>query len=224
MEGTRLRILQHLQRDHQTVGGLAKIMELAPATIRRHLDILQRDRLVDFKEVRKKTGRPEYSFRLTENGQEALPKSYDIMLKKMVDEMGDLTHEDVTGLDGQKLLELVFQRLSVKVANRFTGDVVPNTLSERVFNLFGALNDEHFQPEAANIDGKFQIKLQNCPFRSVAMTNKAVCDFDANMITTGMGINMSHVACISDGQPSCVYQSTEPLTIDLTAINSASVQ
>jgi predicted ArsR family transcriptional regulator len=224
MEGTRQRILQHLQRDHQTVGGLAKIMDLAPATIRRHLDILQRDRLVGFQEVRKKTGRPEYSFRLTENGQEALPKSYDVMLKMMVDEMGDLTHEDVNGLDGQKLLELVFQRLSVKVANRFAGDVAPNTLDERVFNLFGALNEEHFQPEAANIDGKFQIKLRNCPFRSVAMTNKAVCEFDANMITTAMGTSMSHVACISDGQPSCVYQSTEPLTIDLTAINSASVQ
>ena len=46
MEGTRLRILEHLQQENQTVGGLATIMGLAPATVRRHLDILQRDHLI----------------------------------------------------------------------------------------------------------------------------------------------------------------------------------
>ena len=54
MEGTRLRILQLLQRNScDTVDGLAKSIGLAPATIRRHLDILQCDRFVSFEEVRK---------------------------------------------------------------------------------------------------------------------------------------------------------------------------
>jgi len=49
MEGTRHRILQQLQKKtNDSVGGLAGSMGLAPATIRRHLDILQRDRLVAF--------------------------------------------------------------------------------------------------------------------------------------------------------------------------------
>ena len=155
MEGTRLQILQLLQREKQTVGGLANVMDLAPATIRRHLDILQRDHLVDFREVRKKTGRPEYSFGLTEQGQESLPKSYDLMLKMMVDEMGEMTQEDMSGMDGQKVLELVFQRLSTKVAQRFSGDMTSQSLNERVFNLLGALDQEHFQPEAVNVGGKF---------------------------------------------------------------------
>lgn len=215
MEGTRLQILQLLQREKQTVGGLANVMDLAPATIRRHLDILQRDHLVDFREVRKKTGRPEYSFGLTEQGQESLPKSYDLMLKMMVDEMGEMTQEDMSGMDGQKVLELVFQRLSTKVAQRFSGDMTSQSLNERVFNLLGELDQEHFQPEAVNVGGKFQIKLQNCPFRSVALTNKAVCDFDANMISTAMGVKMTQVSCISDNQQTCIYQSTEPLTVDL---------
>ncbi|MDP6513336.1 MAG: ArsR family transcriptional regulator [SAR202 cluster bacterium] len=223
MEGTRFRILQHLQRENQTVGSLANIMELAPATIRRHLDILQRDRLVDFSEVRKKTGRPEYSFRLTEEGQESLPKSYALMLKMMVDELGGLSREDVSDKDGQQVLELVFQRLSVKVADRFSDNTDSLDLDERVHTLLGALDKEHFQPEAENVDGKFQIKLQNCPFRTVALANDAVCEFDASMISTAIGIEMNQVSCISDGQPSCVYQSAELMTIDLKT-NSASVR
>ena len=74
MEGTRLLILQLLQKNNSdTVEGLAKAIGLAPATIRRHLDILQRDRFVAFEEIRKKTGRPEYSFFLTHDGPETLP-------------------------------------------------------------------------------------------------------------------------------------------------------
>ena len=42
MEGTRLQILQLLQREKQTVGGLANVMDLAPAAISRHLDLLPR--------------------------------------------------------------------------------------------------------------------------------------------------------------------------------------
>ena len=217
MEGTRLRILKHLQQENQTVGGLANIMELAPATIRRHLDILQRDHLVGFSEVRKKTGRPEYSFRLTEEGQESLPKSYDLMLKMMVDEMGDLDREDMSGMNGQEVLGLVFQRLSVKAAERLSGNTTSLNLDQRVSSLMSTLSNEQFLPEAENVDGKFQVKLRNCPFRSVAMTNKAVCEFDANMISTAMGVNMTQVACISDGQPCCVYQTTEPMTLNLGA-------
>ena len=89
MEGSRFRILQQLQKKtNDSVGGLAESMGLAPATIRRHLDILQRDRLVAFEEVRKKTGRPDYSFYLTEDGHQALPKSYDVLLRLLVDELG----------------------------------------------------------------------------------------------------------------------------------------
>ena len=116
MEGSRFRILQQLQKKtNDTVGGLAGAMELAPATIRRHLDILQRDRLVAFKGVRKKTGRPEYSFYLTEDGHQALPKSYDVLLRLLVDELGQMTATDLAGMDGRSVLETLFTRLSAQV-------------------------------------------------------------------------------------------------------------
>ena len=110
MEGTRFRILQLLQsKGNQTVEALATSIGLAPATIRRHLDILQRDRFVEFCEVRKKTGRPEYSFFLTEEGQETLPKDYDRLLALTVEGLARLSTEEINGRDGGQVLELVFQ-------------------------------------------------------------------------------------------------------------------
>ena len=76
---------------------MAKEIGLAPATVRGHLDILQRDRLVDFAEVRQRTGRPGYAFYLTDAGHETLPKGYDVLLGLVVQELDTLTTEGAMG-------------------------------------------------------------------------------------------------------------------------------
>ena len=88
MVGTRLQILVTLQRNgRETVENLARSLELVLATIRHHMDILQRDHLISFQEVKRPTGRPEYSFFLTEAGHEALPKNYGRLLDSLFQEI-----------------------------------------------------------------------------------------------------------------------------------------
>ena len=206
MEGTRLRILQLLQKYYNdTVDGLARSLGLAPATIRRHLDILQRDQLVAFEEVRKRTGRPEYSFYLTERGQEALPKDYDQLLGKMVQELSALTAEDTAAKNGQQILELVFTRLSDGVAHMYEKELAGEGLSHRLATLIRHLGQEDFFPEAEVADGTLRIKLLNCPFRSVALQNKTVCTFDLNVIASLLDIGIEREECIHDGDKGCTY-------------------
>ena len=206
MEGTRLRILQLLQRNtNDTVDGLAQAIGLAAATIRRHLDILQRDRLVAFEEVRKKTGRPEYSFFLTEDGQEALPKDYDMLLGLMIGELADLSVDDTQGRDGEGVLELVFQRLSGRVFEDHRREVDGQSLEVRLKALLRLLADGDFYPEAELIEGTLRIRLVNCPFRSVALRSKAVCSFDSNIISSMLDVGVSQEMCINDGADGCVY-------------------
>ena len=208
MEGTRLRILQLLQKNnHDTVEGLARSIGLAPATIRRHLDILQRDQLVAFEEVRKRTGRPEYSFYLTERGQEALPKGYDQLLGMLVSEMAELTAEDTKNQSGQQLLESVFTRLSDRVTGGFRNDLDGVDIRGRLDVLMHHLGDEDFYPEAAVEDGVLRIELLNCPFRSVALQNKAVCEFDLNLISSMLEVDITRDECIHDGDGSCTYSA-----------------
>ena len=208
MEGTRLRILQRLQKkSNDTVGGLAGSIGLAPATIRRHLDILQRDRLVAFEEVRKKTGRPEYSFYLTEDGHDALPKSYDVLLRQLVGELGQMTASDLAGMDGRSVLEDLFTRLSAPIANQAQRKSGSASLHERTESLLEILGAEEFLPEAEIVDNRVQIRLLNCPFRTVAMANSAVCAYDSKIIAGVLGLEVSRTSCIHDGDPCCVYES-----------------
>ena len=206
MEGSRLRILQLLQKNSRdSVNGLAKATGLAPATVRRHLDILQRDRLVDFTEVRQRTGRPGYAFYLTNAGQEALPKGYDVLLGLMIQELDTLTAEDTRGQDGSQILELMFRRLSDKVWERRKDELDGKDLQGRLTTMMQLLEEENFSPEAEVIDGSLQIRLMNCPYRSVALENKAVCSFDANLISTVLNIGVEQQDCIHDGDPGCSY-------------------
>ncbi len=207
MEGTRLRILQLLQkRTNDSVEGLARAIGLAPATIRRHLDILQRDQLVAFEEVRKKTGRPEHSFFLTEGGQEALPKSYDVLLGLMIGELSNLKAGDVDGMDGDSVLELVFERLSGTVWRDHSRDVAGQSLGVRLDALIRVLTEQDFYPSAEVVEDTLRIHLVNCPFRSVALRSKAVCAFDSAVIASMLDIDMTQEMCIHDGANGCVYQ------------------
>ena len=206
MEGTRLRILQLLQKNvNDTVDGLAKAIGLAPATIRRHLDILQRDRLVAFEEVRKKTGRPEYSFYLTEDGQESLPKDYDLLLGMLIQELASLPVEDTNGRDGEQILTLVFQRLSTNLWRQYEDQMEGKDLEHRLSALMGLLGRQDFFPEAEVVDGVLRIRLLNCPFRSVALQNKAVCSFDSNLISAMLDMELARDACIHEGDTGCMY-------------------
>ncbi len=211
MEGTRLRILQLLQKNESdTVDGLAKKIGLAPATIRRHLDILQRDRLVSFTEVRKKTGRPEYSFYLTEDGQEALPKDYDQLLGMVVQELSAMSRAETDGKDGHQILESVFRRMSERVAIGYKEGMASANIADRVNALVDHLVHEDFSPDPKVEDGALRIRLLNCPFRSVAMQNKAVCTFDLHLIGSLLDADVERTQCIHDGDSGCTY--TVPLT------------
>ena len=206
MEGTRLRILQLLQRNNNdTVDGLARTIGLAPATIRRHLDILQRDRLVAFEEVRKRTGRPEYSFYLTEDGQEALPKDYDQLLGMIVQELSAMTPDETRDRSGQEILEQVFLQLSEGVASSYEAALSGASLSHRLEALVGHLGRENFSPETEEVDGTIRIRLLNCPFRSAALQNKAVCTYDLNLISSMLELDVEREQCIHDGDRGCMY-------------------
>jgi predicted ArsR family transcriptional regulator len=206
MEGTRLRILQILQRNtNDTVEGLAKGVGLASATIRRHLDILQRDHLVAFSEVRKKTGRPEYSFYLTEEGQEALPKDYSKLLGMVVQQMSELSTSDTQGKDGAGVLDLVFSRLADDAVRPLRADLAGKGLKERLATLENHLEEQSFLPEVDVSDGSLNIRLMNCPFRAVALQNKAVCSFDLNVVTSLLDMKVKRSGCICDGDSGCTY-------------------
>ena len=89
MDGTRAGMVELLQHcNGLTVEALTESLGLAAATVRRHLDVLQRDGHVEREAVRRSTGRPHYVFKLT---QAAEPPDLDERLALRGYELSDPT-------------------------------------------------------------------------------------------------------------------------------------
>ena len=78
------------RNDGASVDVLADEVVLAPATVGRHLGILERDGLIDHIEVRRPTGRPRHVFDLTEKGHDSVPKDYSRLLNELVQDIKTL--------------------------------------------------------------------------------------------------------------------------------------
>ncbi|MCH7738787.1 MAG: ArsR family transcriptional regulator [Chloroflexi bacterium] len=202
MQNTRTYILQIIQsRQGETVAGLSRELELAPATVRRHLDILQRDGLLGYEEVRHGTGRPQHVFRLTDAGHEELPKDYDALLSELVSELASLSEDETEGRNGEELVEYAF----ANIAHRAVEPYIEDDGTDPIEALRRLLTDRDFAPVFEVTESGIRITLNNCPFRSAAKDNPAICSFDTSLISGVLKSDAHREACIRLGDQCCTY-------------------
>ena len=208
IRGTRLKILANLQREgSMTADKLAREVGLSSTTTRRHLDILQRDSLVSFDEVREGPGRPEYTYFLTEDGHESGYRDYKSLLMALVTEISELSSADLSNKDGRELLSSLMARIADQASWPYS-QPSQATFDARVANVERALSDRGFAPEITREGVQVEIRLCNCPFRSVALPQKMVCMFDRNLISSILGVDPVQLSTIHDGHTTCLYVAT----------------
>ena len=203
MEGTRLRLAALLQREpDSTVEEMGRSLGLSAATVRRHLDILYRDRLVDYHAVRRKPGRPEHAFHLTEAGQEALPKRYVHLLQLILRALRQTNGSTPTTAPSLgKLFTHVADDMLAPHLERFRG----KPPQERRAFLEELLTEAQFAPAIEEGPGGIRVRLHNCPFRFVALEQPAVCELDRELISAVLDTPATLERCITSGHHSCTY-------------------
>ncbi|MBI2871804.1 MAG: ArsR family transcriptional regulator [Chloroflexi bacterium] len=214
MEGTRLDILLILQRSpYSTVEDITSQLDLAPATVRRHLDILQRDRMVAYVALKNKVGRPEHAFYLTETGQETLPKDYGRLLALLLEELGKLSPGAASDFSGKDALELALRRVSEREWAERARTMGGGQVEERLKALATLLSERGFRPVVEREGDAIRFRLLNCPFRTAALVSDLVCSFDRHLLTSVLGQEVIKEDCIRSGDPGCCYRTLQPLAL-----------
>jgi predicted ArsR family transcriptional regulator len=185
VDNTRTKILDILRRRREaTVEDLTHALELAPATVRRHLDILQRDGYVSVRPVRRETGRPHYAFAITEAGTELFPQHYVRITNRLIDEIIDLAPSDTSGRSGRELAGVIFERMSERLARAYAPRVSGATLAERVQQVSHLLADEGITLEARADNGDFLLIGRGCPCQRLAEKDLDVCSHDRRLLAS----------------------------------------
>ena len=131
-DGTREEILALLRRHtSMSVEELARAIGLAPATVRRYLDVLLRDDYVEVSQVRGGTGRPKHVFTLTEAGADMFPHHYVRMTQRLLGEIVSLGQGETAGRSGRQIADVVFERMAERIAAEYGPRVQGNTLEAR---------------------------------------------------------------------------------------------
>lgn len=195
MQGTRDRILGMVIEGRQVrVEGLAASLEITPAAVRRHLDNLRADGLVEARTVRQHTGRPYYAYHATEKANGVLPSGYADLMERMLRSLD--AREDVTTGVATSLAERHRNEMSATSADDLeirVGQVTESLRRE------GILDHWH-----ASEDG-YHLLNEQCPYLRAAEISGLPCESDRRAIELLMGSSVEQIHRIVDGAPSCEY-------------------
>src|SRR5690606_23331226 len=124
MERTRDEILRLLyERGDRTVAELAEVIGVSDGSVRRHLDIMVADGLVEARLERIPRGRPVTRYGLSEAGEESRAADhYQRLLARLSPALASLTPDEV-GQDGPEILDRLFDHVAESVADEYRSRV-----------------------------------------------------------------------------------------------------
>ena len=186
-----------------TVAELAQELQLTGMGVRRHLDALASDDLVEaVTSARRGLGRPASGWRLTATGLELFPRRYDTFALDVL--------EDLAEHAGPDAVDAVFHRRGDKQVVEYEEALAGCFgLQERVAGLAQIRDDAGYLSESSS-DGNGELVLteNNCAVHRVAESYPAVCAMELDLFRRVMGpdVEVTRVAHTMAGDAVCSYR------------------
>jgi len=204
MQETRRTILNVLkERGQITVGQLSDELNLTPATILHHLNILRGEGLVEMSNLKRRPtpGRPQHVYTLTERANDFFPENYV--------EFADLTLREIrdrVGLDElESIVRGVAQRMVADVPRPLPDEPLPQRL-ERAVNF---LSQKGYLAHWERTDRGYWLHLSNCPYRALTQQHHEPCLMDQMLLTELLGVKPQRMNWLAAGDMACTYRIPE---------------
>ena len=184
-------------RGEATVGVIADALSMNQANIRRHLEVMRAEGLVDITIEKHEVGRPAYVYRLTERALE-LNAHYPRLVNRLVKGMA-------ARADAKPMLEQVFDGVANEVTDAYRSMVRGLTVGQRVAETAAALKEEGIVDHWRKDDDGFHLMNTSCPYRKAAEVTDAPCHADHKVVQALVGAPVEQMTRIVDGHQMCEY-------------------
>lgn len=198
MQGTRERVLAYIIRHREArVEDLADELQITAAAVRRHLDNLRADGLIDIRPVKQATGRPYYAYFATERATDPVPAPYADLLERMLRSLGER----------EGVIETVMASIAESMASRHRAEVtnVSGDPERMVVQVTESLKPEGILESWRSEDDGFHLVNNACPYRKAAAISRLPCESDRQAIELLLGLDVEQLNRIVDGSPVCEY-------------------
>jgi predicted ArsR family transcriptional regulator len=209
---TRDRVAQLLlERGSATAAELGAQLGLSPAAIRKHLDAMLADHLVEAREVRKSgprgRGRPAKTFVLTAVARESFPHFYDGIATAALRWIAEHGGSEAVSAFAASQVQALEERCRAAMCE--AGDD-PFARAEA---LAEALTAEGYAANATTIASGGQLCQHHCPVAHVAAEFPQLCDAETEVISRLIGTHVQRLATIAHGDGVCTTHIPGPARV-----------
>jgi predicted ArsR family transcriptional regulator len=200
VQATRYRILEIIKEQGDvTVAELAQQLDMAPVSVRHHLDVLQGENLIASPRVRRRgtVGRPEQIYVLTEAAEEFFPSNTQNLALGLLDELKILLPAPALGV--------VFERMADKMAAEATPLPADASMEQRLDNAVKFLNERGYLARWEQDGESFVLFTLNCPYSGVADRHRELCRMDQRLMGQLLGYSPVPITRLSEGGCRCAY-------------------
>jgi predicted ArsR family transcriptional regulator len=214
--GTRARIARLiLENGPATTAGLSGRLNLTPAAVRRHLDNLLADGMIEAREARcygsRRRGRPARLFAITDAGRSAFEHAYDDLATSALRFLAETA--------GPGAVAEFARRKIADLESRYRPVVDAAPPARRVQALAEALSADGYAasasaaPAAVAGDGEAggeELCQHHCPVAHVAAEFPQLCEAETEAFGRLLGTPVQRLATISRGDGICTTHVTAP--------------
>ncbi|MFD9032454.1 helix-turn-helix transcriptional regulator [Streptomyces sp. NPDC059567] len=198
---TRNRVARSIL-DHgpSTVSDLAQRLRLTQAAVRRHLDSLVADNVVEAREKRvygaRTRGRPAKVFALTDCGRDAFDQSYDSLAV-------DALRWIEKNAGGEAAVAAFARDRLEHQAEAYREAVESADPDQRTEALARALSADGYAATARNAPVGEQLCQHHCPVAHVAEQYPQLCEAETEIFSRLLGTHVQRLATIAHGDGVC---------------------
>ncbi|MBU9722133.1 MULTISPECIES: helix-turn-helix transcriptional regulator [Bacillaceae] len=201
---TREQILSLLKRERQlTVSAIAHELDITEMAVRRHLNTLERDDIVETTLLRQAMGRPTNVYQLSHSGQEMFPRDYATLAIELL--------KNLEELDGATKVKALFDMRTERIKKKYEKRMFLKDFQEKLYEIARLQNENGFMAEVTEEpDGTYVLKQFNCPIAEVAKEFPVVCECEKNLLTELLNAEVQVINCMATGQDGHCYYKISP--------------
>jgi predicted ArsR family transcriptional regulator len=194
-----------LENGPSTAADLAGRLDLTPAAVRRHLDHLVAEGVVESREKKvygtRGRGRPAKVFALTEAGRDSFDQQYDDLAVQALRFLAETQGEDAVVEFARRRVAFVERDYAAALA--LDPDLSPAEALAKVFTQNGYAASVRELAPVNGISVGEQLCQQHCPVSHVAHEFPQLCEAETEAIGTVLGTHVQRLATIAHGDGVC---------------------
>ncbi|MBS3816163.1 MAG: ArsR family transcriptional regulator [Candidatus Thermoplasmatota archaeon] len=199
-ENTRTEILDELLGQDLTAIDIADILSINESAVRRHLNRLEKNGLIDSYFEKASKGRPKKYFEITEEGEKLFPKETELILNILIKSIKDRMDEE----ELKEIADLVAEELK----EYFPEVEEKEDIEKRIEKFVKSSKELGFYSSYSKEEDHYTMKHKNCVFGDLPAEQASwICSIHRKVVSDILGpVDIEQEKSMVEGDKICLQK------------------